>query len=176
MRLINTSTLRLEHFSGSQNTPEYAILSHTWGKDEDEVSFEDLKPDFQLSQITPKYGSEKIKMTCQLAREEYNLNYAWIDTCCIDKSSSAELSEAINSMFKWYRQAVICFAFLADWEPEDQTFTHCKWFTRGWTLQELVASETILFYDKTWQLRGTKLSSPDGKICSQAEWSGFHER
>ncbi|CZR56363.1 uncharacterized protein PAC_06251 [Phialocephala subalpina] len=156
MRLINTSTLQLESFSSSKSTPPYAILSHTWGKDEDEVSFEDMKPKFRSSQTEKKYGFEKIKATCQLARNEYNLKYAWIDTCCIDKSSSAELSESINSMFTWYREAVVCFAFLADWEPEDQTFTCFKWFTRGWTLQELVASKTIIFYDKTWQARGNK--------------------
>ncbi|ERF72006.1 hypothetical protein EPUS_09511 [Endocarpon pusillum Z07020] len=97
-------------------------------------------------------------MICQLARKDHNLKYAWIDTCCIDKSSTAELSESTNSMFKWYHQAAVCFAFFADWEPEDQTFTHCQWFTRGWTLQELVASETLIFYDKTWQARGNKLA------------------
>jgi hypothetical protein len=156
MRLLNTSTLQLETFSSSKYAPPYAILSHTRGKDQDEVSFEDLKPTVPPDQTQKKVGYEKIKMTCQLALDEHDLKYAWIDTCCIDKSSSAELSESINSMFRWYRQAVVCFAFLSDWEPEDTTFAHCKWFTRGWTLQELVASKTIVFYDKTWTARGDK--------------------
>ncbi len=156
MRLINTFTLQLESFSSSKVAPPYAILSHTWGEDKDEVSFEEMKPNLQLSQVENKPGLEKIKMTCQLARKEHNLKYAWIDTCCIDKSSSAELSEAINSMFTWYRESAVCFAFLADWEPEQEMFVRCKWFTRGWTLQELVAPETIIFYDQTWQARGSK--------------------
>jgi hypothetical protein len=171
MRLINTLTLQLKSFSSSKSIPSYAILSHTWGKDEDEASFEDLKSKSRSSQTEEKYGFEKIKRTCQLARDEYNLEYAWIDTCCIDKSSSAELSESINSMFTWYQQAVICFVFLADWESEDQTFTHCKWFTRGWTLQELVASERIIFYDKNWQARGNKAT-----CCAEiARISGIDE-
>ncbi|KAF2095563.1 hypothetical protein NA57DRAFT_11197, partial [Rhizodiscina lignyota] len=112
----------------------------------------------------------KIEMTCQLAREEY-LEYAWVDTCCIDKSSSAELTESINSMFKWYSQADICCAFLADWKPEDSNFTHCKWFTRGWTLQELLPSKDVIFYDLNWQPRGTKRD-----LCAEiAQVSGIIE-
>jgi Heterokaryon incompatibility protein (HET) len=117
-----------------------------------------MKSDIKSLRATKKYGFEKIEMTCQLARENYNLKYAWVDSCCIDKSSSAELSESINSMFKWYSKAVICFAFLEDWKPEDEDFAQCKWFTRGWTLQELLASQNITFYAKTWQSRGTKRS------------------
>ena len=96
MRLINCSTLRLEEFFGT-NIPEYAILSHTWG--DDEVSF----ADFTSGQPIVGSGYQKIMFTCQQAIED-EIGYAWVDTCCIDKSSSAELSEAINSMFAWYQK------------------------------------------------------------------------
>lgn len=135
MRLLNTSTGLFEEFIGT-SIPPYAILSHTWG--DGEVSFKDLTDDpFCKS----KSGYAKILMTCELAKRD-NLQYAWIDTCCIDKTSSAELSEAINSMYQWYHKAEKCYAYLVDLEssPErQQNLTTCHWFTRRWTLQELIA-------------------------------------
>ncbi|PVH96266.1 HET-domain-containing protein, partial [Periconia macrospinosa] len=155
MRLINTRTMELEEFWSWESTPQYAVLSHTWGNPQDEATFQDMKLR-TWSNPEEQYGYEKIRMTCELALEK-KLEYAWIDTCCIDKTSSAELSESINSMFKWYNQATICFAYLADWESEEASFSHCKWFTRGWTLQELIAPKEVIFYDKTWVNRGNKL-------------------
>src|ERR1700733_5774134 len=107
MRLINTQTLELELFQDPvpKDLP-YAILSHTWT--EDEVTFDDMK---DLSIAKSKKGFSKILSTCEMACDN-GLQYAWVDTCCIDKSSSAELSEAINSMFRWYKHALVCFAFL----------------------------------------------------------------
>ncbi|GLA68489.1 hypothetical protein AtubIFM55763_005227 [Aspergillus tubingensis] len=90
MRLINARTIELEEFVG-QNIPRYAILSHTWGKDE--VTFQDM----QTPTVTEKLGYAKIKHSCERALQD-SLGYVWVDTCCIDKTSSAELSEAINSM------------------------------------------------------------------------------
>ncbi|KAH7313180.1 heterokaryon incompatibility protein-domain-containing protein, partial [Rhexocercosporidium sp. MPI-PUGE-AT-0058] len=156
MWLINTTTYELEPFTGSKNIPPYAILSHVWGKDKDEVAFKEMIRGVGSSPTATKEGFKKIKMTCRLARKEYHLDYAWVDTCCIDKSSSAELSEAINSMFNWYQRAKICFVFLADLQPKSQKFGDCKWFTRGWTLQELLAPRDILFFDVTWSYRGNK--------------------
>ena len=114
-----------------------------------------------LRKARAKKGFSKVVETCRLAREQ-GLGYAWIDTCCIDKSSSAELTEAINSMFNWYKEASICFAFLSDLpgsggNSEDQ-LQRCRWFTRGWTLQELIAPKIVEFYDQGWQRRGTKKS------------------
>lgn len=100
MRLLNTSTLKLEEFIGS-NIPPYAILSHTWGNEE--VSFQDM----QGSGAMEKVGYEKISRCCEKAATG-GFEYAWVDTCCIDKSSSSELSEAINSMYRWYRNAEVC--------------------------------------------------------------------
>ncbi|KAJ4172110.1 hypothetical protein NW754_007708 [Fusarium falciforme] len=99
MRLINVRTMELEEFHGDQ-VPRYAILSHTWGQGE--VTFQDWK---DLNLASQKAGFAKILGACQQASED-SLEYLWVDTNCIDKTSSAELSEAINSMFAWYRDAV----------------------------------------------------------------------
>ncbi|PVH85906.1 HET-domain-containing protein, partial [Cadophora sp. DSE1049] len=162
MWLINTTTLQLEMFTGSRNIPPYAILSHTWGKDKDEVTFKEMVPGVESSQTAEKDGFKKIKMTCSLARTQHILDYAWVDTCCIDKSSSAELSEAINSMFKWYQQADVCFAFLEDLEHDSENLAACRWFSRAWTLQELIAPERMQFFDQTWANRGDKHT-----LCSE---------
>src|ERR1700733_11317378 len=87
-------------------------------------------------------------------------HYIWIDTCCIDKASSAELSEAINSTYRWYHESGVCYAYLADVPPNavDDEFAKSRWFTRGWTLQELIAPSTVIFLGKEWQKMGTKSS------------------
>ncbi|KAJ0364047.1 hypothetical protein COL26b_012680 [Colletotrichum chrysophilum] len=108
MWLINTRTLKLEEFFDAA-IPDYAILSHTWGSDE--VSFQEFKSLDATSGdpadliIKDRAGYPKIIKACGKALE-YRLRYVWVDTCCIDKTSSAELSESINSMFKWHRSDV----------------------------------------------------------------------
>jgi hypothetical protein len=108
MWLINVKTYQLEEYIG-EATPSYAILSHTWA--EGEVSFHELKN--SIAAAKAKEGFHKIEHTCRLARK-HGLGYAWVDTCCINKESSAELQEAINSMFEWYRRAQRCYAYLCD--------------------------------------------------------------
>ncbi|KAB5572288.1 heterokaryon incompatibility [Coniochaeta sp. 2T2.1] len=156
MRLLNTHTLQLELFEGGPKL-SYAILSHTWG--DDEVTYQDLVTGRGPER---KAAWSKITSCCARARME-GYGYVWIDTCCIDKSSSAELSEAINSMFRFYQEAEVCYAYLADVhlvlgldEAEDEelegvqatggialvgsvaaALQRSRWFTRGWTLQEL---------------------------------------
>ncbi|KUJ15824.1 HET domain-containing protein [Mollisia scopiformis] len=110
--------------------PPYAILSHTWGADDEET----------------KIGYRKIGK--QAARDD--LHYFWVDTCCIDKANSTELSEAINSMFRWYQDAVICYVYLSD-VKSDSELEHSRWFKRGWTLQELLAPKDLTFYNHEWQ-------------------------
>ncbi|UPL04053.1 hypothetical protein LCI18_014987 [Fusarium solani-melongenae] len=158
MWLINTASIELERAEamGVQTAP-YAILSHTW--DQEEVTFDDM---MNPGLAKEKKGYSKIENVCRLARQR-GLAYAWVDTCCVDKRSSAELAEAINSMFRWYRRSAVCFTYLSDLEPhygkEEDTlpgFSACRWFTRGWTLQELIASENLEFYDSRWHCRGTK--------------------
>lgn len=143
MRLINAKTYDLEDFS-LKAIPEYAILSHTWG--DDEVTYHDMSsPDRSVRQ-----GWYKVAQTCRIA-QDHQLDYVWVDTCCIDKSSSAELTEAINSMFQWYRKAYKCIVMLSDLVPsiEDEVkraLPACRWWSRGWTLQELIAPRRLNFY------------------------------
>jgi hypothetical protein len=143
MRLLHVDTRQLEEFF-NDDIPPYAILSHTW--DEEEVTFQDLDVESHKN----KRGHAKIEGYCQQAKSD-GLSWVWIDTCCIDKTSSAELSEAINSTFQWYRESVVCYAYLQDvpqgvdiWE-DDSGFRGSRWFTRGWTLQELLAPYRLIF-------------------------------
>ena len=132
----------------------YAILSHRWARAEDEVTYHDLvqKGDsaWQL-----KKGYKKIIASCKQALRD-GLSYIWIDTCCINKDSSAELSEAINSMYKWYMDSIICYAYLEDVRSDEDltkpgsTFRSSQWFTRGWTLQEMIAPIEIRFFTGDW--------------------------
>ncbi|GAB1317777.1 hypothetical protein MFIFM68171_07987 [Madurella fahalii] len=230
MRLLDVNTMQLKEFV-SQSTPPYSILSHTWGHEE--VSFQDIT----AGEGPLKKGWLKLVSCCAKTRSE-GLQYTWIDTCCIDKSSSAELSEAINSMFKWYHNAEICYAYLEDVmihipspipsadnavipapsadnasspsstlssgahsesdtdsvissdsddpltptpairpnsippfpnttpapDPFSNTrfmseFSSSRWFTRGWTLQELLAPSEVILLDNQWLEIGSRTSS-----------------
>jgi hypothetical protein len=124
------------------NIPVYAILSHTWGADAGEVTFQDLMDGTSNS----KPGYNKIRFCGEQARRD-GLQYFWVDTCCINKANNTELSEAINSMFRWYRNAAKCYVYLSDVSspafdindkfsqlPCESTFRKSRWFTRGWTL------------------------------------------
>ncbi|PWY73415.1 HET-domain-containing protein, partial [Aspergillus eucalypticola CBS 122712] len=161
MRLINVQTYRLEEFSEEQ-LPPYAILSHTWGSDQDEVSFRDITKR-STERASANHWPIKFEGCCEQAAKD-DLEYVWIDTCCIDKSNSVELSEAINSMFRWYRKARICYAYLSDVTDESveanphmvSEFSGSRWFKRGWTLQELLAPRNVQFYNATWTLLGSK--------------------
>jgi hypothetical protein len=171
MRLINTQTIELEDFTNKpKSRPDYAILSHTWGPDE--VLFADMVNDTARQ----KTSFTKLQYTCIQAQKE-GYGYAWVDTCCIDKSSSAELSEAINSMFEWYRDSKVCYAYLEDVTAEDMinfqfpdddhlapdeerdfyqtSFARSRWFTRGWTLQELIGPASVEFYGRDWSYLGS---------------------
>lgn len=155
MRLLDTETHKLVEFQDDR-VPLYAILSHTW--EEDEVSFQDIEGDSWKH----KKGHAKILKACERARED-GFDYIWIDTCCIDKKSSAELSEAINSMFRWYQESAVCYAYLADVQYSikdsiipDYEFVFSRWFTRGWTLQELIAPSVVIFLDNSWRELGSK--------------------
>nr|RBR00943.1 hypothetical protein FVER53263_01624 [Fusarium verticillioides] len=178
MWLINTKTYKLEDFV---NPPlSYSILSHTW--EGDEVLFQDME---SLPYARSKAGWKKIEMTCEASRQA-NILHAWIDTYCIDKRSSAELSEAINSMFAWYRQSSVCYVYLSDLvfpctpvdtvmpdsdegrQWADAAFSRlqdemraCRWFTRGWTLQELIAPSQVVFLDQNWNLIRSRAPGSD---------------
>jgi len=169
MRLLNAETKVLESFEG-ENVPDYAVLSHTWGPAQEEILFRDIEwdPTWEATtgppQDSPKaVGWKKLIGACRQTLAS-DLQYIWIDTCCIDKSSSAELSEAINSMFRWYANSVVCYAYLADVyagtnprsEQAMEDFRESRWFTRGWTLQELLAPADVHFFDARWVNLGGK--------------------
>ncbi|KAI4601788.1 hypothetical protein KJ359_010652 [Pestalotiopsis sp. 9143b] len=198
MRLIDTQThLLLEPWKAAGK--EYAILSHTWG--DQEVIFQEWEqlfpsgaikgqcPHVRHDGIDKKAGYHKVVQACEQARRD-GIRYLWCDTMCINKESSAELSEAINSMFKWYRDAKVCYVYLTDvtfpskktrhglvptqsnfpgWFPyamerkQDDDFSEMKarfmasrWWTRGWTLQELLAPKNVAFFTLDWMLLGHK--------------------
>lgn len=172
MRLLDTHTFPPPQPEDKLTERDYAILSHTWG--ENEVVFDDLGA--IPSGVTPqKDAASWYKMRgAQHQARENALDFIWIDTVCIDKSSSAELSEAINSMWRWYRRAAVCFVYLSDvdppahdidthWSdaddiaahPKYQQFRNSRWFRRGWTLQELIAPSNAVFFDNQWNYIGT---------------------
>lgn len=170
MRLLNTQEggkIALTEFFGDA-IPPYAILSHTWGPANSEVTFKD----FLDNTGEEKTGYSKIQFCSQQADLD-GLKYFWVDTCCIDKSSSAELAEAINSMFSWYQKSEKCYVYLADVgtsaETEDlvtkpswlEPFRASRWFTRGWTLQELIAPTSVGFYSREGLYLGDKKSLED---------------
>ncbi|KAM0437891.1 hypothetical protein ACHAPT_002256 [Fusarium lateritium] len=174
MRLLNTKKVCIAEVHGV-NIPAYSILSHTWS--DEEIILQDVQsssaygspwPDvteqsFYSQGVSKKKAFSKILQSVNLAARD-GYQSIWIDTCCIDKTSSAELSEAINSMYQWYAKADICYAYLADVAParaEDpsatrSSFRQSRWFTRGWTLQELIASRQVEFFASDWSYLGSK--------------------
>jgi len=169
MRLLlrsDTDEFSLTDFVDDKTIPPYAILSHTWLADKEELTFEDLTN----STGKNKSGYEKIQFCGEQARRD-GLQYFWVDTCCINKANHAELSLAINSMFRWYRNASRCYVYLSDvpsppfgtndeFNPQswDSDFWKSKWFTRGWTLQELLAPSSVEFFSQEGKRLGDKCS------------------
>lgn len=131
----------------------YAIVSHCWLQEE--VTFQDIS----RSNVNEMKGYAKLSSACETARD-LGFEYLWMDTCCIDKSSSSELSESINSMFTWYKRASLCIVYLSDIQNSDglKKLRGSRWFKRGWTLQELIAPLELVFLDKNWDVIGTKTS------------------
>jgi hypothetical protein len=153
MRLLNVKTFQLSEFF-EEHIPPYVILSHRWSKNE--ASYHDF---IQQGYMADTDGSRKIRELCHFVRNRgiipylhgirligrEALQWVWIDTICIDKTSSSELSEAINSMYNWYSNAWECYVYMpdvpsfAEATPNQvlEAFEQSTWFTRGWTLQEL---------------------------------------
>jgi len=155
LRLEDDGEFSLVEIVG-KNIPHYAILSHTWGADDEEVTFKDAVDGAGKS----KAGYGKIRFCGKQAAND-GLQYFWVDTCCIDKSSSAELSEAINSMFRWYHEAAKCYVYLSDVSTDEfasnvLSFQKSRWFTRGWTLQELIAPTSVEFFSSEGDRLGDK--------------------
>ncbi|KAK4934916.1 hypothetical protein LTR10_023926 [Elasticomyces elasticus] len=185
MRLLHTTELVLKEFFDNSIPNDYAILSHRW--EEEEMSLQDFvairnlaKPEYQLYADFLRFSMNASEHSAGYRKilrcSSRGYEWVWIDTCCIDKASSAELSEAINSMYRWYQGADVCFAYLSDvslsraesvftgYELSDNTrdqLRASKWFSRGWTLQELLAPDYVLFVDHDWK-----------EICDKSSISG----
>ena len=172
MRLLQRNSVgqfSLTEDLNGDRIPKYAILSHTWGADINEVTFEDITNGIG----DDKPGYEKIRFCEEQARQDGLLHF-WIDTCCIDKRNDAELSRSINSMFRWYRNATRCYVYLSDVSgppvdaynkrPWESDFRKSRWFTRGWTLQELLAPASVEFFSRQRERLGDK-SSLETEIC-----------
>ena len=163
MRFLKLGAKRELTLTKDLSTPpaSYAILSHTWSEDDDEVTFDDL----EKKTGTSKAGYAKLWFCADQALAD-GLEYCWVDTCCINKANHVELSEAITSMFRWYQAAAKCYVYLSDvsmdntnpsimrqtWEA---AFRSSRWFTRGWTLQELLAPISVEFFS----IEGTPLGN-----------------
>jgi hypothetical protein len=159
--------LTVHEFEGEDGLPAYAILSHTWHmNNKEEVTYEDL----EIGCGKNKAGYSKIDF-CKKQASIDELSFIWIDTCCINRKSEPELSEAVNSMFRWYKKATRCYVYLSDvsashegretpsrgdeWETQ---FSQSRWFTRGWTLQELIAPQHVDFFAGDGTHLGNKLT------------------
>ena len=152
---------------------DYAILSHRWMSMEHEVDYDEMndlaKMDKgEIAEVCRRDGYRKILDSCEQAKRD-RYKWLWIDTCCIDKRSSAELSEAINSMFRWYENSRVCYAYFHD--LTGKSFPTARdverypnfngwpeWFSRGWTLQEMIAPSDVRFFNKNWQPIGDKMT------------------
>jgi hypothetical protein len=197
MRFLNTTTYELyEQFElpgGGKPLPPYAILSHTWLKEGPEgvkeVTYQDIKNSF-LALNHGRFKQEgwlKLKKYCDFAAK-HDWEWAWMDTCCIDKTNLSDTQEAINAMFRWYQNARVCYAYLSDVDvagsnsssgtdsgpsttlghpslryprfrsTDPHSFVAAKWFTRGWTLQELLAPRFLIFVNQAWRQIGTRES------------------
>ena len=168
MRLLERNStgefILTKDFVDDNEVPPYAILSHTWEADAEEVTFEDLKNGTGQD----KAGYEKLQFCGEQVKYD-SLRYFWVDTCCINKANFTELSQAINSMFRWYQNAAKCYVYLSDvsttkrkasnqfsdctWES---AFRESKWFKRGWTLQELLAPSSVEFFSRDRKRLGDK--------------------
>lgn len=170
MRLLSLQNDGRLSFTGdiTDNVPPYAILSHTWGNDDEEVTFEDVSrdvsQDVSLNTRQQKYGYRKINF-CGTQAAADNLQYFWVDTCCINKPSATELQEAITSMFRWYQNSARCYVYLSDVHRDDANplawqseFRRSRWFERGWTLQELLAPSSVEFFDREGKRLGDRRS------------------
>lgn len=169
MRLLRLDLTKdkwiLEDFSGPR-VPFYAVLSHTWGHDADEVKFEDIESGDQDYDATSKKGFDKLRF-CHKQVQRDGLQYFWVDTCCIKKTDSSELQRSLASMFYWYQRAIRCYVLLSDVSEKDlmipsesergQALGSSRWFKRGWTLQELIAPQSVMFFTKDSVLIGTKI-------------------
>ncbi len=194
IRLLNAKSMEFKMFGGSSSrkVPPYAILSHVWCKDDDhEIIYQDMMAvrthkrrdvrGFEALDLTDDAGDVRAshsKIMGHLANAvRCKIEWVWIDSCCINKHNHSELSSAINSMFTWYQNAARCFVYLADVTKSvlPSRSQQIEWFTRGWTLQELLAAgwETTAFFNRDWRLLGSKRDLMT-EICQRSRIAPEH--
>ena len=166
MWLLHTKTLELRFFTDSESV-RYAALSHVWEADDHRQPFREIQAIHSrclASGEDPRdLVTAKVRNFLALAESE-GYEWGWLDTACIDKTSSAELSEAINCMYRWYSDCYLCYAYLYDVSDDENPllpesgFRSSRWHTRGWTLQELIAPRNVVFLSASWKFIGTKAS------------------
>lgn len=159
MRLINVETMQLHYLPNADIVEiEYATLSHTWGQDETTYQ------KWHDAQARESDDTKKVRDACKVVKESLGLQWLWVDTCCINKADEDEVNEAVNSNFLWYQSSRVCLAYLSD-VPTANTndnellsfqFRHSRWFTRGWTLSELLAPPQLVLYAADWTVLGRR--------------------
>lgn len=171
MRLLHIERLELKYFPDREIPGPYLTTSHRWYADQ-----ESTKKDVDKKRNLEKRGYHKIEGFCRFAKSwaaqtGSPLEWIWVDTCCIDKKSSAEVTQSINAMCKWYKSSAGCLAYLADVRPLSagmdavlEDFKRSEWFTRGWTLQELLAPPYVIFLTRDWEVIGQKSTISSGKV------------
>jgi hypothetical protein len=163
MRLLSIDTFECEQFTN--DVPKYAVGSHRWSHDEA------LLDDVRASRNPHGPGFRKLRAFANFMKDNLpTVHHLWIDTCCIDHQDAEEVSQSLNSMFKWFRNAEICLAYLADVEDaaDREQFRHSVWFTRCWTLQDLLAPRVVVFLSNSWEVIGNK------GVSTQAHWISRH--
>ncbi|KAK5746479.1 hypothetical protein LTR17_000859 [Elasticomyces elasticus] len=155
MRLLNVHTFRFEEHHNELDVPPYVVASHRW-----QAGTEAMIDDIEHQRNTETKGYQKVEGFAKYIREHIaGVNWLWMDTCCVTQHSTKEVDEAVRSMFRWYANAHVCLAYLADVvDPCDKhEFDASQWHRRGWTLQELLAPQLVIFLSRTWNVIGHKL-------------------
>ncbi|KAH8664465.1 hypothetical protein BX600DRAFT_300711 [Xylariales sp. PMI_506] len=167
MRLLDAKTLSLRHFPNADDRPPYAVLSHSWGKEQ--VRFADLTAMDETAWQKP--GFDKIWKLCQLTLSR-KLQYCWVDSCCLDAGNAIELNEAFNSVFDWFSKSTVCFVHLSDVNAHENIpesgFAESRWFSRRWTLQEFLAPRHLIYLSHDWKEIGSRDDSPFRQLASRA--------
>ncbi|KAK7467679.1 hypothetical protein VKT23_004732 [Stygiomarasmius scandens] len=159
-RFIDAKTLQLVKFDVYSTVPPYAILSHRWIPGKEVVYNEFVRPQKETFQ---KSGCRKIMAACRKALQD-GVRYIWVDTCCIEQGNHEDVAANITSMYAYYQNAEICYAYLADVTRTAEWIEASEWFDRGWTLQELLAPRTVAFFNENWTYIGSKHELRDD-IC-----------
>lgn len=167
MRLLNVHSLKFRQFH-DRSVPSYVIASHRWTTGEEgedrEATFLDVQEGGDKKKDTKGY-KKVLDFAVYVKKHVAGVEWLWIDTCCINKQDAQETSESINSMFRWYRDAAVCLAYLADVKTTEELGSS-EWFERGWTLQELVSPRVVVFLSRDWQVLGHKSRDTDKDIAA----------